>query len=97
MRRRMTPCVDSGRSQQLDQEGEMCAWSMSRYGGLQAGYFIWHGQVNWTLGLVLAVGNMIGSVIGVKLTILKGHRLVKAVVTVSVIALAIALIVGVGT
>lgn len=67
------------------------------YTGLALGYFIWHGQVNWTLGLVLAVGNMIGSVIGVKLTILKGHRLVKAVVTVSVIALAIALIVGVGT
>ena len=67
------------------------------YTGLALGYFIWQGQVNWTLGLVLAVGNVIGSVIGVKLTVLKGHKLVRTVVTVAVVALAIALLLGVGT
>lgn len=50
-------------------------------------------KVDWRLGGVLAVGNLIGSQIGVRITVLKGHKWVKTVVTVAVIVLAIMLLV----
>ncbi len=56
--------------------------------------FISKGAVNWPLGLSLAAGSLIGSQIGVKLTVTKGHRWVKSVVTVMVIVFAIKLLVG---
>ncbi|MEA3334035.1 MAG: TSUP family transporter, partial [Pseudomonadota bacterium] len=56
--------------------------------------FAWEGKVDWTLGLVLAAGTMIGSQVGVHLTVLKGHRWIKKVVTVVVIIMAIKLIIS---
>ena len=55
--------------------------------------FAWQGKVDWHLGLALAVGNVVGSQLGVRFTVLKGHRWIKVVVTVTVIALAIKLLV----
>lgn len=49
------------------------------------------GQVDWLLGLVLAAGNLSGALIGVRLTVLKGSRWVRRVVTVTVIAFAVLL------
>jgi len=50
-------------------------------------------KVDWKLGCILAVGNVIGSQIGVRMTVLKGHAWIKTVVTVAVIVLAIMLLV----
>ena len=49
------------------------------------------GKVLWTAGFALAGGNLLGGLVGVRLTILKGHRWVKRVVTVAIIAFAVKL------
>lgn len=49
------------------------------------------GQVEWLLGLALAAGNLSGALVGVRLTVLKGSRWVRRVVTVTVIAFAVLL------
>jgi uncharacterized protein len=49
------------------------------------------GQVAWATGLILAAGMVAGSLIGVRLTVLKGHRWVKGVVTAAVIVFAVKL------
>ena len=56
--------------------------------------FAMEGKIDWSLGLVLAGGTMLGSQIGVHLTVLKGHRWIKKVVTVTVIIMAIKLIIS---
>jgi len=54
--------------------------------------FALEGKIDWSLGLVLAGGTMLGSQIGVHFTVLKGHKWIKKVVTVTVIIMAIKLI-----
>lgn len=54
--------------------------------------FAWGGLVNWGYGLVLAVGNVLGAMIGVRLAVFKGQEWIRKVVTVMVIAFAIRLI-----
>ncbi len=49
------------------------------------------GRVSWGLGLAMAVGCCAGSLVGVRLTVLKGHAWVQRVVTVTVIAFAVML------
>jgi uncharacterized membrane protein YfcA len=49
------------------------------------------GQVEWLVGVALAAGNLSGAVIGVRLTVLRGSRWVRRVVTVTVIGFAVAL------
>ncbi len=49
------------------------------------------GQVDWLLGLALAAGNFSGALVGVRLTVLKGSRWVRRVVTMTVIAFALLL------
>lgn len=58
---------------------------------LALGIFAWQGKVDWVPGLVLAAGSLVGGQLGVRLTILKGHRWIKGVVTVTVIIFAIKL------
>ncbi|MFW5741340.1 MAG: sulfite exporter TauE/SafE family protein [Myxococcota bacterium] len=55
--------------------------------------FAWQDKIDWHLGFALAAGNVVGSQIGVRFTVLKGHRWIKAVVTITVVALAIKLLV----
>jgi len=59
---------------------------------LSLAIFAWQGQVAWLPGLSLAAGTILGGLLGVHLTVLKGHRWVKAVVTVAVIGLAVKLL-----
>jgi uncharacterized membrane protein YfcA len=53
--------------------------------------FLWQGWVVWVPGLVLGAGNTVGGLLGVHLTVLKGHSWVKRVVTVAVIVFAVKL------
>lgn len=56
------------------------------------GIFAWQGRVVWAWGLALAVGTTMGGLLGVRLTVLKGHRWVRGVVTVAVIVFALRLL-----
>lgn len=49
------------------------------------------GQVDWPRGLALAAGNWLGAAMGVRLAVLKGHKWLQQVVTVTVVLFAIAL------
>lgn len=53
--------------------------------------FAWSGKVDWTFGMPLAVGHLLGALVGVRLTVLKGHVWIKRFLTVTVIAFAIKL------
>lgn len=53
--------------------------------------FALNGKVVWSVGLALAVGNLLGAMLGVRWTVLKGHAWVKGVVTVAVIVFAVKL------
>jgi uncharacterized protein len=53
--------------------------------------FAANGSIHWPMGVALAIGNTIGGLIGVRLAVAKGHRWIKGVVTVTVIAFAIRL------
>jgi uncharacterized membrane protein YfcA len=53
--------------------------------------FAAHDTIHWPMGIALAVGNTLGGLIGVRLAVTKGHRWLKGVVTITVIAFAIRL------
>ena len=54
--------------------------------------FAWNGQVNWAMGAMLGIGNMLGAWLGTHVAINKGHNFIKHVVTVAVIVFAIKLL-----
>jgi len=56
--------------------------------------FVWHDQVDWLLGLVLASGNASGGWLASRLAVKKGHEWIKRVVSVTVLLLAIKLLLG---
>lgn len=58
---------------------------------LSLGIFIWQDKVAWVPGLWLAAGTLLGGLVGVRLTVLKGHRWVRVVVTGAVIIFALKL------
>ena len=58
---------------------------------LSLAIFAWQGKVEWVPGLVLAAGTLVGGQVGVHLTVLKGHRWVRGVVTVAVVVFAVLL------
>jgi uncharacterized membrane protein YfcA len=58
---------------------------------LSLALFAWQGTIAWAEGLSLAAGTLLGGQLGVRLTVLKGHRWVKAVVTATVVIFAIRL------
>lgn len=61
---------------------------------LALGIFASQGQVDWPTGLILAVGMVSGSQVGVRLTVLKGHRWVRGVVTATILVFAVKLWLG---
>lgn len=61
------------------------------YTPLSLALFAAGGKVVWGIGAALAAGNLTGGLIGVRLTVLKGHEWIKRFVTVVVIAFAIRL------
>lgn len=56
--------------------------------------FIQHGQVNYGLGLALAAGNSIGGTIATHMAINKGHDWIKKVVSLTMLAFAVKLLIG---
>lgn len=58
---------------------------------LSLAIFAQQGKVEWLPGLVLAAGTVMGGQVGVHLTVLKGHRWVKTVVTVAILVFAVKL------
>lgn len=56
--------------------------------------FIAKGDVAWGLGLTMASGSALGAQFGVRLTVSKGHRWVKMVVTAAVLLFAVKLWIG---
>ncbi len=59
--------------------------------GLSLAIFVLEAKVHWPSGLVLAAGSVLGGLIGVRLTVVKGHRWVQGVVTATVILFALKL------
>ncbi len=55
------------------------------------GVFIAHGEIDYGLGIALAVGNSIGGIIGTRLAVRKGHTWIKQIVTVTVLIFALKL------
>lgn len=62
------------------------------YTGLSLAMFAAEGKIWWGHGLSLAAGTVLGSQLGVHLTVLKGHAWVRGVVTVAVLGLALRLL-----
>lgn len=58
---------------------------------LSLAVFAGAGQVDWPRGLALGIGNWCGAVMGVRMAVLKGHKWLQQVVTVTVILFAILL------
>ena len=50
------------------------------------------GMVDWAMGLALAMGNLTGGLLGVRLNVLKGHRWIKRFVLLAVLAMATRLV-----
>jgi uncharacterized membrane protein YfcA len=53
--------------------------------------FTWDGKVRWFEGLALAAGGVGGSLVGVRLAILKGDRWLRGVVTLAIVTFAVLL------
>ncbi len=58
---------------------------------MSLGIFAWQGKVQWWIGLTLGAGTVLGGLLGIKLTVLKGHAWIKRVVTVTIIVFALRL------
>ena len=61
---------------------------------LSLALFAWAGKVAWVPGLALAVGSFAGSLVGVRLTVLRGHAWVRGVVTIAIVLFAVKLWLG---
>jgi len=66
----------------------LCALSFTT---LALALFAWRGAVYWPAGLSLGAGTLLGGQLGVHLTVLKGHRWIRGVVTVTVLLFALRL------
>jgi uncharacterized membrane protein YfcA len=49
------------------------------------------GQVDWRAGLALGLGNVLGGAVGVRVAVLKGHKWLEHVVTVTIVIFAVLL------
>lgn len=56
--------------------------------------FAWNGRVEWGAGLALAAGTVLGGLAGARLTVLKGHRWLRNLVTVTILLFALKLWLG---
>jgi uncharacterized membrane protein YfcA len=53
--------------------------------------FTWEGKVRWAEGLALAAGSVLGSLVGVRLAVLKGQRWLERAVTITALVFAVKL------
>jgi uncharacterized membrane protein YfcA len=58
---------------------------------LSLAVFAGTGHVDWPAGIALALGNLLGGIVGVRVAVLKGHKWLEHAVTVIVIVFAIVL------
>jgi uncharacterized membrane protein YfcA len=58
---------------------------------LSLAVFAGTGHVDWPAGIALGLGNLLGGVVGVRVAVLKGHKWLEHVVTVTVVVFAILL------
>lgn len=49
------------------------------------------GNVDWPAGIALAIGNLLGGIVGVRVAVLKGHKWLEHVVTATIVVFAILL------
>ena len=56
------------------------------------GVFVYHGQIDYVLGLALAVGNSVGGWIGTHVAVKRGHDWIRRFVTVTVLIFALKLL-----
>ncbi|MGH7539811.1 MAG: sulfite exporter TauE/SafE family protein [Gemmatimonadota bacterium] len=61
------------------------------YTPLSLALFVAAGKVEWGFGAALAAGSLAGGLLGVRLTVLKGHAWIKRVVTITIVLFAIRL------
>jgi len=52
------------------------------------------GKVDWPMALMLAAGNYVGGLVGVRVQVLKGHAWVRNVVTAAIVVFAVKLLIG---
>ncbi len=52
------------------------------------------GKVDWPLAVMLAAGNYVGGLMGVRVQVLKGHAWVRNVVTAAIVVFAVKLLIG---
>lgn len=43
-------------------------------------FFIFYGQIYWTIGLIMGVGQILGGIIGAKLVIFKGQKIIRPLI-----------------
>jgi uncharacterized protein len=60
--------------------------------GLSLLIFSWHGTVDWTMGSALAVGNLIGGLMGVRVAMVWGDRWLQYAIAVTILIFAVALL-----
>lgn len=65
---------------------------VAAYTPISLAIFAAGGLVDWTIGAVLALGNLVGALIGVRLAVLKGHAWIRRVVTATIVVFAIRLL-----
>ena len=53
--------------------------------------FAWEGKIAWAMGLALAAGTVLGGLVGVRLTVLKGHAWIRGVVMATILIFAVKL------
>ena len=58
---------------------------------LSLAVFAGTGHVHWPAGVALAVGNLLGAIVGVRLAVLKGQRWLEHAVTVTIVVFAVLL------
>jgi len=61
------------------------------YTGVSVAVFAWQGKINWSIGLVLAIGHALGGWYASRWSVKAGEVWIKRVMIVSVIAMAVAL------
>ena len=61
------------------------------FGVVSLGMFAWQDKVDWWIGLAPGTGMALGGLVGVKLTVLKGHAWIKRAVTMTIIVFALRL------
>jgi uncharacterized membrane protein YfcA len=49
------------------------------------------GHINWPAGAALALGNLLGGIVGVRVAVFKGHKWIEHVVTMTIVVFAVLL------